>query len=688
MSIFELKKMSREYADEVKKQTDTYGYFCKMEEVKKGERNKDGSPSFCIVNKLYDLIFDDSKSKEALNTEYYFICVNATYDSDAMAEELISNPDTELLYYDEDYVTDTRRHTPFFKPCMSEETLLGANYIGNSFVVKREVAETIIEKIRADYPNGYPVNNEELLEDTLRYDFLLRLTEEKIRVRNISQVLAHIPTNCADDASVYYSYMTKNRSDDFLRVRAEAVSRRGYDKTEEFNVSVIIPTKDHSTILKTCIDGIVNCLNEKITAQIIVVDNGSSDSEKRAIENLIAEAKTDIKYIYEPMEFNYSTMCNIGAKEAEYDNLLFLNDDVELVMEDTLIKLYQYASNKDIGAVGMKLLYPASDIIQHAGVYPSQLCGPTHKLNSLHDNVPYYFGRNLCDMNVLAVTGACLMVTKEKYFQVGGFSDKMGVGYNDVELCVKLYENGYRNVIVNVVYAFHHESLSRGTDALSDDKYRRLMSEREMLYDMHPFILSDGDPYYSVNLYPDTIDFLPNAMPEYKKRKSMSNAVKNPKVDKIIAAALKAEAEGKCSNGLISKLKRRLISGRIHFNIENTAFERGIRPSDRDCYIIEGWAIVSGPDNKYFRTNIALISSDGYIQLFDTFMKNREDVSIVFVKERSTELAGFVCRIPAEMIKKDAVYRLAVIRRSVLGVVFTALGDYYESARGYHTKEV
>jgi GT2 family glycosyltransferase len=72
-------------------------------------------------------------------------------------------------------------------------------------------------------------------------------------------------------------------------------------------------------------------------------------------------------------------------------------------------------------------------------------CGPTHKLATFTDDKPYYYGINVFNRNVLAVTGACLMVSREKYFKCGGFNDKMGVGYNDVDLCVKLYEEGYKN---------------------------------------------------------------------------------------------------------------------------------------------------------------------------------------------------------------------------------------------------
>ena len=84
---------------------------------------------------------------------------------------------------------------------------------------------------------------------------------------------------------------------------------------------------------------------------------------------------------------------------------------------------------------------------------------------------------NLYAWDVLAVTGACLMIAREKYFQVGGFSDKMKVGYNDVDLCVKLVECGYFNIVNNNCVLIHRESISRGSDALSQEKMDRLKRE-------------------------------------------------------------------------------------------------------------------------------------------------------------------------------------------------------------------
>ena len=125
-----------------------------------------------------------------------------------------------------------------------------------------------------------------------------------------------------------------------------------------------------------------------------------------------------------------------------------------------------------------KLIFPSDwEKIQHVGVVDINK-GPTHKLATFDDREIHYFGRNRYAWDVLAVTGACLMVDREKYFNVGGFHDKMKVGYNDVDLCVKLYENGYYNIVDCGVTLIHHESVARGYDSDSIFKIRRLRQER------------------------------------------------------------------------------------------------------------------------------------------------------------------------------------------------------------------
>lgn len=264
-------------------------------------------------------------------------------------------------------------------------------------------------------------------------------------------------------------------------------------KNIDSKISIIIPSKDNYYILKRCIDSIRNKSSYK-NYEIIVVDNGSADPEK--YKNL------SDKYIYNKMDFNFSKMCNIGTDNADGEYLLFLNDDTEVITENWLEILAGYACENYTGAVGAKLYYPNSDIIQHCGVININ-AGPVHYLLGMSDSNDIYFGRNRFSYNVSAVTAACLMIQKCKFNR---FDEDFKVGYNDVDLCLGLIEKGYYNVIVNDVKLYHYESLSRGDDRLNAQKLKRLALEKEKLYNKHRKFCCN-DMFYNVNLSKNRADF-------------------------------------------------------------------------------------------------------------------------------------------------------------------------------------
>ncbi len=276
-------------------------------------------------------------------------------------------------------------------------------------------------------------------------------------------------------------------------------------------VSIVIPSKDQPEILDSCLKGCVLAAGggggkDSLPFEIIVVDNGSSGENQRKIRELLDRAAPRCRrtfYLYQPQEFNFSRMCNLGAEQARGDLLLFLNDDVELSQPGCLERMAALACRGYTGAVGLKLYYPDSRRIQHAGITNLPM-GPVHKLQFLEDDRAYYYRANRGLRNVLAVTAACLMVEREKYLEAGGFAEELRVAFNDVDFCFRLHELGYQNVCVNDRYAYHHESLSRGGDE-SPEKLERLLGERERLYKRHP-ALEGADPYYSPFLNREGLD--------------------------------------------------------------------------------------------------------------------------------------------------------------------------------------
>ncbi len=704
MGLFDRRALTEEYMDEIRKQTDPYGYFCLNEQIKRGEVKDGEELPFSMITDLKALVYDGA-AFEPGDKQYVFLGNEGfVYEMEELKELPSSCSEADLIYWDEDRLYEEKRHVPYFKPDWSPDTLLNCNYIGESYMVRSGIAVSVIEEMRSD-------PGPDMIEPELKYEFLLRTAEKTDKVHHVPMVLTHIPDESADEDEIYSEYTWQNQSQKYIRLRNESFARRGwgigYEKIFErkdnsvinnnvinnivikpgddrMDLSIIIPSKDHSDILAACLTSIKNNYvkgkNKKL--EIIVVDNGSSSAEGLKIEDFLRELKKDIpvKYIYKEMDFNFSRMCDLGVGEASGEYLLFLNDDIELTDDITLERMYAYAALPHIGAVGAKLYYPQGNIIQHTGITVSLDCGPTHKLATFPDDKPYYYGINVFNRNVLAVTGAALCVSREKYFKCGGFNDKMGVGYNDVDLCVKLYEEGFKNVVLNECILFHHESLSRGMDHTDDKKYARLKEERGLLYDSHTFIREKGDPYYSVNLIPDNLDYTVNVVADHEKRASRSKKVDDPKAAAKILKLISKD------DGTVryDKTGNRIYKGskRLHFNIERTDSFRGIMKEDEDYCLIEGWATLTGRDNALYDTYIALVS-DGECMIFDTFKKNREDVAVVFVNEKNLFLTGFKCKIKVSMLDRDKTYRLAMIKKSGLtGISYIKLGDSYEPFRG------
>ena len=428
---------------------------------------------------------------------------NALYE---VVKLLNANSELDFIYSDEDKVDDdgNKRHMPHFKPDWSPDTLMSHMYTCHFGVYRRSIVEEI---------GGLRVG----VEGCQDQDFTLRFTEKTNRIGHIAKILYHWrerkeSTAVNPGAKPYILEAQK-------KTKLDALERRGlkgelelidvmyqyrvrYISQKNPLVSIVIPSKDNFTVLERCIESLVS-LTDYTNYEIILVDNGSNDENKTKYAEL-AE-KYSINYIYEKMEFNFSRMCNIGAKTAKGEFLLFLNDDIEIIQEDWLSRMVGQAELDHAGAVGAKLLYPGGDKIQHAGVIEIEN-GPVHAFGGCSDENLYYFGRTKLDYNWLAVTAACLLVKKEKFEQIGGFDETFAVAYNDVDLCFKLVESDYYNVVRNDVILYHHESVSRGDDRMDEVKMKRLMDEQLRLYAKHPQF-DKKDPFYNIHLTQHNMDF-------------------------------------------------------------------------------------------------------------------------------------------------------------------------------------
>ena len=421
---------------------------------------------------------------------------NALYEVVKMLNE---DETLDFIYSDEDKLSEDgkHRHQPHFKPDWSPDTMMSLMYTCHLGVYRKRIGDEL-EWLRTGF------------EGAQDYDFTLRFTEKTKNIGHVTKILYHWrerkeSTAINPEAKDYIVDATK-------KVKTEALQRRGYEAQLEWvdniyqfrvnykpvgnpKISVIIPSKDNFDVYRRCIETLTEKTKYK-NYEIVTVDNGSSEENRKKYEQYNKDKAQ--KYIYKPMDFNFSKMCNIGVENSDGELVLLLNDDMEIIDGEWMERMAGHAMLPYTGAVGAKLLYPNSTLIQHTGVFSFD-SGPSHALCRYDDNTIFNFCRNKIEYNYSAVTAACLMVTREKYLEVGGLDESFAVAYNDVKFCFDLLEKGYYNVVRTDAVLYHHESLSRGSDVLDKAKYERLLKERRRLYDIHPS-LEGKDPFYNPNL--------------------------------------------------------------------------------------------------------------------------------------------------------------------------------------------
>ena len=578
-----------------------------------------------------------------------------------------ANKGIGMVYGDEDRVgSQGILKDPWLKADWSPDTFLSTFYFGSVFAIRSSELALInpglrkAEDIEARAKLAFDSREEadaskNDLDDTMKswiYGKLcLKLAQAEggfSRRHKNRFPIGHIP-------EILFHASRKPRAWDSDLIRDSLTGRFSSASAATRLISIIIPSKDNPEILGKCIHSI-----EKYTGnapyEIIVVDNGSNEQNRAKVEKLL-EAHNEngsARYIYKPMMFNFSKMCNMGAEEANGELLLFLNDDVEIARPGWMDYLSEKAKLPYVGAVGMKLLYPNSDMIQHAGVVNVH-AGPIHKLQYCSNREEHYFGYNKGVRNVIAVTGACLMVRTELYFDAGCMDeDNFAVAFNDVDLCLKIFEKGYYNVVRNNMYLYHHESLSRGDDRKDLVKSKRLSIEQEHLLKLHPDLFV-RDPFYHQYLVQD---------PAVTKFEIESDEVRlrNPFYTEVqqLTRPLPAKWEDpvlKLGVEFANSLDRWLCGPYAEDPVEAG---KG--------YYLKGYSFVVGADNAVYDRFLLLKPLSGEGSIWKTEVENvyRADIAENLTDQIHDKLTGFRTVIRPDALPKGKylVGMLAVDRTS------------------------
>lgn len=261
-------------------------------------------------------------------------------------------------------------------------------------------------------------------------------------------------------------------------------------------VSVIIPNCDHVEDLRKCIQS----MEEKTdydNYEVIIVENNSKTEEIFEYYGSL-EQKEKIRVITWDGPFNYSAINNYAAGMAQGDYLLLLNNDIEVISPSWLTEMLMYAQRREAGAVGAKLYFP-DDTIQHAGVVLGVRGLAGHGHRNFGREADGYMHRLKVVQDYSAVTAACLLISKDKFWEINGFDETLAVDYNDVDLCLKLRQKGYYNVFTPYAQLYHYESKSRGGNT-TPEKEARVEQEYYYFVTKWYHCIKGGDPFYNDHL--------------------------------------------------------------------------------------------------------------------------------------------------------------------------------------------
>jgi glycosyltransferase involved in cell wall biosynthesis len=395
------------------------------------------------------------------------------------AERIAAFDDVDYLYSDEDKIdAEGRFYDRFRKPVWSPERLRAQNYCSHLSVLRTDLVRAV-----GAFREGFDGSQD--------YDLILRVTERARRIVHIPAVLYHwraIEGSAAADAGAKPYAVEAGR-----RAVEDHLARCGIDATvsvgpfgphrihrklpAERSVSIVIPTRGSSSVVwgrrrvlvtESVRSALAHTTHERL--EIVVVYD---DPTPQAVLDELREIAGD-RLVLVPFheKFNYSRKVNVGVVASSGDRIVVLNDDIEVSTEEWLDELVAPLEEPDVGLTGAKLLF-SSTAIQHVGL--AFLRGGYHHPYRLMPNVDGgRFGMLVVNREVSGVTGACVAMRRETFFEVGGLAEGLPESFNDVDFCYKVLRGEYRILFMANCELFHFESQTRDPSAnIEDTRFMR-----------------------------------------------------------------------------------------------------------------------------------------------------------------------------------------------------------------------
>ena len=407
----------------------------------------------------------------------------------------IARTGCDVLYSDEDHLLLNGKHgSVLHKPDWSPHLLNSQMYICHLLVIRKALFDQI---------GGF----RSAFDGSQDYDLILRLSEQTTKIKHIPEILytwreSLTSTAANADSKPYAQLAGLHALNDHLKrvygpdAHADEseylfVYDARYPLPVDTMVSIIIPMKDKWELTEACIKSIEDKSTWK-NYEIIILDNRSKEKGTYKWLKSVRKNNPRVQVVKADMEFNWSKLNNFGMQHAKGDVYIFLNNDTLVISPDWMERLSEKALLNEVGAVGPLLLYE-DDTIQHAGVVVGFGGWADHVFKGMK---PVHYGSPfispMVTRNVLAVTGACMAVSKKTIEKIGGFDETFIICGSDVELCIRAHERGLFNIYDAGTRLYHLESKSRDSH-IPDIDFKRS-------YECYTPYREGVDPYYNKNL--------------------------------------------------------------------------------------------------------------------------------------------------------------------------------------------
>ena len=374
--------------------------------------------------------------------------------------------------------------TMHFKPDYAPDNLRANNYICHFSVFRRKLLEEEV-LFRPEYDGSQD------------HDMILRLTDRAEKVVHVPKLLYYWRSHSGSVASGIEA--KPYAIDAAKRAVAWNLEKHGLEHFE------IESTRAFETIFRIRYEILGT---PKIS--VVIINAGTSEELQRcraSVTEMSSYGNYEIIAGDEGLTAaSYPGQMNLGAQRAEGDYLLFLDSRSEVITADWMEELLMYAQRKDVGAVGAKLYHP-DETICHAGLVLGLGAERTagRIFDGQHRRSLGYMGRLCYAQDISAVSGACLMVKRERFVAAGGFDESFANSLYDADFCLKLRERGYLNIFTPFA-----ELYFRGTEYSAENadpgEKEQLAGEAARFRERWADILAAGDPYYNLNFSLDRND--------------------------------------------------------------------------------------------------------------------------------------------------------------------------------------